>query len=154
MQRLNLPPYGASVKESGGKKYIFDRLRRRYVALTPEEWVRQHFVNYLVNSLGYPPGLMANEVEIRCGRKKLRADTVVSDRGLSPLMVVEYKAPDIPVNGRVLEQASAYGTLLGAEYMAVSNGMTSLCLSLRNRERRPAVLPGIPAYAELLRDAP
>ena len=74
MRELNLPPYEIKVKEVNGRRQIFDFLRRRYVALTPEEWVRQHFVHFLVEHKGYPKGLLGNEIELRVGEKKLRCD--------------------------------------------------------------------------------
>ena len=73
---INLPPYDIKMREQGGKRQIFDFLRRKYVALTPEEWVRQHFVHFLINHKGYPQGLLANEVELKVGDKKLRCDTL------------------------------------------------------------------------------
>ena len=76
MIRLNLPPYPIKITEKGEKRYIFDFLRRKYVALTPEEWVRQHFVHFLVEQKGYPKGLLANEVELKAGEKRLRCDTL------------------------------------------------------------------------------
>ena len=75
MDALNLPPYDIKVSEKDGKRLIFDELRRRHVALTPEEWVRQHFVHYLIGHLGYPAGLLANEVELKIGDKRLRCDS-------------------------------------------------------------------------------
>ena len=73
---INLPPYEIKWREQSGRRQIFDSLRRRYVALTPEEWVRQHFVHFLMEHKGYPKGLLANEVELRVGEKKLRCDTL------------------------------------------------------------------------------
>ena len=74
---------------------IFDFLRRKYVALTPEEWVRQHFVHFLIKHKGYPKGLLANEVELRIGEKKLRCDSILYNKELQPQMIIEYKAPHI-----------------------------------------------------------
>ena len=80
MYRLNLPPYPIKITERGEKRLIFDFLRRKYVALTPEEWVRQHFVHYLVEVKRYPKSLLANEVELKVGDKKLRCDTLLYNK--------------------------------------------------------------------------
>ena len=77
MFRLNLPPYPIKIQEKGEKRQIFDFLRRKWVALTPEEWVRQHFTHYLAEQKGYPQSLLANEVELRIGEKRLRCDTLL-----------------------------------------------------------------------------
>ena len=95
MQELNLPKYEIRIGRKDGRLTIFDFLRRRYVALTPEEWVRQHFTHFLVEHKSYPQGLLANEVELSVGDKSLRCDSVLYDRELRPRMIVEYKAQHI-----------------------------------------------------------
>ena len=77
---LNLPPFDIRLRDSGGHRQVLDVLRRRYVALTPEEWVRQHFVHFLIEHKGYPKGLLANEVELRVGEKRLRCDTLLYNK--------------------------------------------------------------------------
>ena len=95
---LNLPAYGAKVRRDGEMVQIFDALRGRWVRLTPEEWVRQHFVHYLAEGLGYPSAMMANEVALEVNGTKRRCDSVVYERGsLRPLMIVEYKAPTVEI---------------------------------------------------------
>lgn len=93
MLELNLPSFDINVKKIGGKLSILDPLRRKFVALTPEEWVRQHFVNFLLREKGYPAALIANEIQIDLNKLKKRCDSVVYNRDLSPLMIIEYKAP-------------------------------------------------------------
>ena len=112
MYRLNLPSYAIKIKETDGRQQIFDILRRRYVALTPEEWVRQHFVHFLIEHKGYPQGLLCNEKELRVGEKKLRCDTLLYNRALQPQMIIEYKAPDVEITQRVFDQITAYNFLL------------------------------------------
>ena len=104
MQELNLPRYEIRVERRAGRLTIFDILRRRHVALTPEEWVRQHFIHYLIDHKGYPQGLLANEVELRCGEKSLRCDSVLYDRTLRPRMIIEYKAPSVNITPKVFQQ--------------------------------------------------
>ena len=129
---------------------IFDPLRRKYVSLTPEEWVRQHFVNYLTTCLGYPSSLLANEVELRVGEKRLRCDTVLYDTTLKPLMIVEYKAPDIAVTQRVFDQITTYNILLHVDYLVVSNGINHYCCLMDYQRHSYTFLQDIPTYDEVL----
>ena len=92
MLLLNLPKYETKIAERNGKKVIFDVIRRRYVALTPEEWVRQHFIHFLITYKGYPSSLMANEVLLNLNGTKKRCDTVLYNRNLSAKMILEYKS--------------------------------------------------------------
>jgi len=133
MRQLNLPVFDIKIREEGGKPYVFDVLRQKFVAITPEEWVRQHFVHFLTGSLSYPAGLMANEVELQAGDKRMRCDTVVYGRDMRPLMIIEYKKPDIPITERVFRQVMTYNWLLKVKYLVVSNGMTHICCKNRLR---------------------
>ena len=146
---INLPPYEIKLREQDGKRQILDFLRRKYVSLTPEEWVRQHFVNYLLNYKGYPKGLLANEVELRVGEKKLRCDTLLYNKGLQPQMIIEYKAPDIELTQRVFDQITAYNFLLHVDYLVVSNGMQHYCCRMDYARHSYAFLQDIPEYAAL-----
>jgi len=143
---LNLPSF--DIKLSGTREHptILDILRRRYVALTPEEWVRQHFVHYLIEHKGYPPTLLANEVALKVGDKQLRADTVLYDRELHPRMIVEYKAPSIPLSQKVFDQISVYNMLLHVDYLIVSNGMESYCCKMDYVNQKYLFLEAIPNY--------
>ena len=85
---------------------IFDFLRRKYVALTPEEWVRQHFVHFLIEHKGYPKGLIGNEIELQIGAKRLRCDSILYNKMAQPQMIIEYKAPTIPIQQKVFQQIS------------------------------------------------
>ena len=108
MYELNLPKYGIKIANENGHLTIFDVLRRKYVALTPEEWVRQHFVHYLIGHKGYPQTLMANEIQLVIGNKKLRCDSVLYDRSLKPRMIIEYKAPTVNITQKVFDQITVY----------------------------------------------
>ena len=149
MNRINLPTFAIKFRETDGKRQIFDFLRRRYVTLTPEEWVRQHFVHFLVEHLGYPQGLLANEVELRVGDKKLRCDTLLYNKEMQPRMIIEYKAPDVELTQRVFEQISAYNSLLQADYLVISNGIEHYCCRRSQEEGGYSFLKEIPLYREL-----
>ena len=112
MYQLNLPTYDLRLRRTGNRDMIFDVLRRKYVALTPEEWVRQHFVHFLIEHKGYPTALLANEIELRIGGKHLRADTLLYNKELRPHMLIEYKSPTIALTQKVFDQISAYNLLL------------------------------------------
>lgn len=149
MQRLNLPPYDIKVGGTRESPTILDELRRRWVALTPEEWVRQHFTHFLIGHLGYPQALMGHEVELRCGAKRVRCDGVLYDTQLRPRMLMEYKAPSIRLSQRTFDQITAYNLLLHVDYLVVSNGLQHYCCRMDYERRSYEYLNQIPAYGEL-----
>jgi len=149
MDTLNLPSFDIKIAERDGHPAVFDPLRRRYVALTPEEWVRQHFVHFLTEHKHYPAGLLMNEVELRCGDKRLRCDSVLYDRALRPQMIVEYKAPTVNITQRVFDQIFAYNLLLHVDFLIVSNGLTHYCCKADYANRRCLFLHDIPDYADI-----
>lgn len=149
MLSLNLPAFGAKVVNREGKSVIFDVIRRRYVALTPEEWVRQHFVHFLLDHKGYPPSLMANEVQVQLNGTKKRCDTVLYRRNLTARMIVEYKAPDVEITQAVFDQITRYNMVLRVDYLVVSNGMQHYCCRMDYINNRYTFLKDIPAYVDL-----
>lgn len=152
MISINLPPYEIKTKNHEGRQQIFDFLRRRYVALTPEEWVRQHFVHFLVNHKGYPAALMANEVGIRVGQTSRRCDTVVYKKtGGTPLMIIEYKAPEVAITQKVFTQISSYNTVLRVPYLIVSNGLQHICCHIDFSTMSYRFLEDIPEYDSIVK---
>ena len=137
MIRLNLPSYPIKLSGTKEKPHIFDILRRKYVALTPEEWVRQHF-------------MLANEIPLKSGSKVLRADSVLYDRELRPRMIIEYKAPSISISQQVFEQISTYNLLLHVDYLVISNGLEHYCCKMDYEHQCPIFLEDIPDYSQLL----
>ena len=150
MYELNLPKYGIKIANENGHQTIFDVLRRKYVALTPEEWVRQHFVHYLIDHKGYPQALMANEIQLAIGNKKLRCDSVLYDRLLRPRMIIEYKAPTVSITQKVFDQITVYNMLLHVDYLIVSNGMKHYCCKMDYDNQKYLFLEDIPDYQNLL----
>ena len=150
MYELNLPKYGIKIKNDKGHQSIFDVLRRKYVALTPEEWVRQHFVHFLIEHKGYPKALMANEIQLAIGNKKLRCDSVLYDRTLRPRMIIEYKAPTVNITQKVFDQITIYNMLLHVEYLVVSNGIKHYCCRMDYANQKYLFLEDIPDYQNLL----
>lgn len=149
MLDLNLPTYDVRLKGDAAKPFIFDRLRRKYVALTPEEWVRQHFVNFLINHKGYPASLLANEVKLQMGHKTLRADSVLYGNDLRARMIIEYKAPSVAITEKVFHQIGTYNLLLGVDYMVVSNGLEHYCCKAADSSGKFTFLNEIPEYSRL-----
>lgn len=149
MLSLNLPEFDAKVVSREGKLIIFDVIRRRYVALTPEEWVRQHFVNFLLNYKGYPQALMANEVQIKLNNTIKRCDTVLYRRDLTAKIIIEYKAPDVQITQAVFDQITRYNMVLKVDYLIVSNGMQHYCCRMDYKNNRYTFLEDIPIYQEL-----
>lgn len=150
MYELNLPKYGIKIANENGHQTIFDVLRRKYVALTPEEWVRQHFVHYLIGHKGYPQTLMANEIQLAIGNKKLRCDSVLYDRSLKPRMIIEYKAPTVNITQKVFDQITVYNMLLHVDYLVVSNGIKHYCCQMDYENQKYLFLEDIPDYQEII----
>lgn len=149
MIKLNIPPFQMKLSGTQERPKILDILRRKFVALTPEEWVRQHFIHFLIEHKGYPSALMANEVALSCGNKQLRADTVLYDRDLNARMIIEYKAPTIKITKRVFEQVTAYNFLLHVDYLIVSNGLTHYCCKMNYENNSYMLLTSIPNYKDI-----
>lgn len=149
MLALNLPIYPAKVIVREGKRMIFDPVRHKYVALTPEEWVRQHFVNYLLTEKGFPKDLVGNEITIRLHNTSKRCDTVVYNRFLAPLMIVEYKSPTVTISRAVFDQIARYNMALQVGYLVVSNGLSHFCCKIDYQTKTYAFLKTIPQYNDL-----
>ena len=149
MLSLNLPAFDAKIAARNGKNVIFDIIRRRYVALTPEEWVRQHFVHFLLAHKGDPQALMANEVQVQLNGTKKRCDTVLYRRDLTARMIVEYKAPEIEITQKVFDQITRYNMVLKVDYLIVSNGLQHYCCRIDYEHNSYTFLQDIPEYQNL-----
>lgn len=147
---LNLPPCSLQLREYMGVRQVYDPLRHRWIAYTPEERVRQRFVGYLIKDLLYPGGRIGNEVSIALNGTRKRCDTVIYDGNGLPLAVIEYKAPGVSINRAVFDQILRYSLVLGNRFIFVSNGMEHYCAQI-NRGINPSLvfLNSIPAYTDL-----
>ena len=146
MYTLNLPSFEAKIRKNGSTPEIFDPLRRKYVALTPEEWVRQHFVHYLISEKGYPASLIANEAGIKLNSLSRRCDTVIYNQRLEPVMIVEYKEPRVPVTREVFDQVVRYNSVLKVPYIVVSNGLKHYCCRMDYEKQDYEYLLEIPTW--------
>lgn len=128
---------------------VFDPLRRRYVALTPEERVRQSFVRFLTDAKGYPPALLANEVSLEAGGRRLRCDSVLYGRDMQPRMIMEFKAPEVALTQKVFDQIAVYNFLLHVDYLVVSNGRECYCCRMDYDNKKCLYLKEVPDYERL-----
>ncbi len=142
--KLNLPVYDFRLRSVGQRKQIFDSLRKKFVPLTPEEWVRQHFVQFLVQEKKYPSSLMAIEKGLKVHVLKKRTDIVVYNRFGNPWMIVECKAPEVEISEDTLFQAARYNMTLNVNYIALTNGMEHYCC--RIDEKEIVFLEDVPEY--------
>ena len=149
MDRLNLPDFAAKIINRDGKYFIFDQTRKKYVALTPEEWVRQHFVNYLITEKGFPAEIIANEIAIKLNNTTKRCDTIVYNAFLEPFIIIEYKATTVDITEDVFGQIMRYNMVLHADYLIVSNGIKHICCKIDYSNKKYEFLREIPAYGEI-----
>ncbi len=126
--RLNLPTAQLTIRRGEQRDVVLCLSRRRYVALTPEEWVRQHFLAYMASALGFPASLLAVEAPVVIGKSRQRADIVAFSRSMEPLVIVECKAPDVQLSQKTLNQACRYLSVLGARAVVLTNGLTHYCV--------------------------
>ena len=122
LPELNLPAIAPQLTREGEKVFIFDVLRKKNILLTPEEWVRQHWIHFLITSQGFPKGLVTSERGLTYNGLQKRTDLLVFDRNGLPYFLIECKSPEIQINQKVLSQAIAYNQTLKCPFIALSNG--------------------------------
>ncbi|MCF8335242.1 MAG: type I restriction enzyme HsdR N-terminal domain-containing protein [Bacteroidales bacterium] len=147
MKPLNLPSYSFKIKSKEQKKYIFDTIRKKFVLLTPEEWVRQNFVRYLVHEKHYSSQLIAIEMTLEYNRLFFRADVVVYNRNIQPVLIVECKAPGVKLKQEHFDQIARYNMQLRVEYLIVTNGINHYCCRIDFEERKYVFLKDIPDFS-------
>lgn len=145
---LTLPPAALTLRQGEAFTEVFCRSRKKYVKLEPEEWVRQHWLAYLTDALGYPPGLVAVECPLKLNGMKRRADIVCHERQGRPLLMVECKAPDVVLDEKVYQQAARYNMVLQVPVLVISNGVQHHALQFFP-DRMPQFLMSIPSFSEL-----
>jgi len=139
---LNLPAANLKLKDN----QIWDRLRKKYVKLTPEEWVRQHFIAYMIDHLSYSEGLMASEFTVNYNNMKKRCDIVGFNNDLTPFFIVECKAPSVEITEDTFYQIAKYTSTLKAKMLILTNGMNHYCAKIDEKENRLIYLEGIPKF--------
>jgi hypothetical protein len=144
---INFKLYSPKTRTISNQQQVFDPIRQRWVALTPEEWVRQHFINFLIEVKGYSASLLAIEHPIVWNGMQQRVDIVVFNRKAEPIMVVECKAPNISLTRETYEQAARYNLILKASYLVVTNGLSYFCSRIEESKFYP--LKDIPKLSEI-----
>lgn len=149
LNSITLPPAALKLSMKKGVINIYDPIRKKKVVLTPEELVRQAFTAWLINDLNYPQSLIANEIGINLNNTKKRCDTVIFASNGSPLMIIEFKAPEINISQEVFNQIIRYNSLLRAPYLVVSNGITHYCCKMDYISNHHVFLDSFPSYNQL-----
>lgn len=148
--KLNIPFSPMRVIPENGVNKVYDCLRDKYIPLTPEEYVRQQFTAWMRTSLHYPASLMANEIGVEVNGMKKRCDTVVFRPNSTPLVIVEFKAPDVRISQNTFDQIVRYNLCLRAKYLIVSNGMNHYCCVIDYESGTYNFIPDIPDYLGLV----
>ena len=149
MWQLNLPAYNFRIIKKNEKPFIFDDLRKKFVALTPEEWVRQHFIRFLIDVKHYPASLIAIEKQLVINGLKKRCDAVVYSRNAEPLMIIEFKATTVSIAQQTFDQAAVYNSKLKVDYFIISNGLKHYCCRLEKDVLQYNFLDDIPDFDAL-----
>lgn len=148
---LTLPYASLRLEEDEqGNLKVFDPLRNKLVALTPEEFVRQNFIEWLSSELGYPKSHIANEVKVLLNGMPKRSDTIVYGHDGSPLLIIEYKAPTVEITQDTFDQIVRYNMELKARYLVVSNGLNHYCCKIDYSTRSYNFIRKIPPYLEAI----
>lgn len=150
MFQLNLPAYNFQIKKLDAKNFIFDSQRKRYVSLTPEEWVRQHFIRFLIQEKGYPAAYLAIEKQLSMNGMKKRCDAILYNEFALPVMIIELKAPSVAITQSTFDQVAVYNAKLKVDYFMISNGIEHYCCKVDPENSRYKFFPELPDYSKLL----
>ncbi|MGE0560323.1 MAG: type I restriction enzyme HsdR N-terminal domain-containing protein [Flavobacteriales bacterium] len=148
MQQLNLPFYQITLKEENGKHFIFDDIRKKYLSLTPEEWVRQNFIKYLISEKNVPASLIVIEKGLKLNQLSKRADVLIY-KGSSPMVLIECKAPKVKINQDTFDQISRYNLTFKVPYLIVTNGLNHYCCQIDFEKNSYIFLEEIPNFSNL-----
>ena len=149
MKTLNLPSYQFKLKTENKKTKIFDVIRKKYLVLTPEEWVRQHIIHFLIIEKGFPKSLIAVEKGLKLNRLQKRVDILIYSTKGEPIFMVECKAPNIPINQKVLDQIGRYNISFKLPYLLITNGLEHFCAKVDFKTERIEFLKDLPDYEKL-----
>jgi len=149
MQELNLPSFEFRLQKDDGQVRIFDVIRKKFVVLNPEEWVRQHFIHYLIEYKRVPAGLIILEKTITLNTMSRRPDILIHDRQGKAVMVVECKAPEVKVSQAAFDQVARYNAVLRVPYLVVTNGLEHYCCRMEFARNTYTFLQEIPDYSSM-----
>ncbi len=150
MLQLNLPEYNFNIKNVNKKNYIFDANRKKYVVLTPEEWVRQYYIRFLTEEKAYPSSLIAIEKQLSLNGMKKRCDAIVYNYNAEPVMIIEFKAPNIKITQHTFDQAAVYNSKLKVDFLMISNGLEHYCCKVDFENNKYSFFSEIPDFHKLI----
>lgn len=148
MQELNLPFYNITLKEENGKQFIYDDIRKKYLSLTPEEWVRQNFIKYLISEKNVPASLIVIEKGLKLNELSKRADILIY-KDSSPILLVECKAPKVKITQDTFDQISRYNLTFKVPYLIVTNGLNHYCCKIDFEKNNYTFLEEIPDFSAI-----
>ncbi|SFG90765.1 type I restriction enzyme HsdR N-terminal domain-containing protein [Pedobacter insulae] len=146
---LNLPNYPFKITQKDGLHFIFDEIRRKHLVLTPEEWVRQHFIRYLTGEKNFPSSLLQIEGGLNLNQTKKRSDILVYNNVGEKIMVIECKAPSVPITQATFDQAARYNSIYKAHWLAVTNGLHHYYAKIDHIKERFLFVEELPDYKDL-----
>lgn len=147
--QLNLPSYSFRTKQVDSKVQIFDEIRKKFLVLTPEEWVRQNFIRYLVEAKGFPASLMAVETGLKLNGNQFRADLLIYSKSGDPLLIVEFKAPEVKITQKTFDQIARYNLTFNVPFLIISNGLEHYCCQVDFEAKNYSFFREIPAFSDL-----
>lgn len=148
LEKLNLPEYTFRLKKEAGRFFIFDTIRKKYVVLNAEEWVRQHFISFLVREKKYPEARMAVEKRIIVNGRPQRFDLLIYDRHGVPHTMAEFKAPEVKISQQAFDQIVRYNRVLKVKYIIVSNGMNHFACRMDYEKNDYTFLKEVPVFGD------
>lgn len=149
MLQLNLPQYSFRIKKQNEKLVIFDSQRKRYVALTPEEWVRQNFIRFLIEEKGYPAAYLAIEKQLDINGMKKRCDAILYNEHAQPFLIIELKAPNVAISQSTFDQVAVYNAKLRVDFFIISNGIEHFCCKVNPETARYEFFAEIPNFHQI-----
>lgn len=150
MLQLNLPQYSFRIKKQNEKLVIFDSQRKRYVALTPEEWVRQNFIRFLIEEKGYPAAYLAIEKQLNMNGMKKRCDAILYNEHAQPFLIIELKAPNVAISQATFDQVAVYNAKLKVDFFIISNGIEHFCCKVNLKTSRYEFFSEIPDFNQIV----
>jgi len=150
MWQLRLPEYNFRIINQNNKPYIFDRHRKKFVSLTQEEWVRQNFIEYMIEEKKYPASLISIEKQLVINGLKKRYDAVVFNREAKPIVIIEFKAPTVEIKQKTFDQAAVYNSKLQVGFFIISNGISHFCCRIDFVNQKYHFLEEIPCFDDLI----
>lgn len=149
---LNLPVYSFRTRQADNKLQIFDEIRKKFLVLTPEEWVRQNFIRYLIDHKLFPASLMAIETGLKLNGNQFRADLLVYNKQGKPWLIVEFKAPEVKITQKTFDQIARYNLCFEVPFLIVSNGLDHYCCQVDFETKSYRFFTDIPAFTDLCGD--